>query len=1588
MNRALDYRTDFYTLGVTFYHLLTGVLPFEAEDALGLVHAHIARNPEPVCNLREDVPEVISQIIDKLLKKTAEERYQSALGLSKDLQRCRRSIAMNQPLPAFPLGMDDISDRFQVPQRLYGRDKEVKLLMSQFFQATSGNPKMLAIAGYSGIGKSALVHEVHKPIAAHNGLFASGKFDQFQRNVPYSALQQALKVWLQHTLSLSDRKLDELRSQLNLELGINSRVLIDFMPDFQWVLGDLPEVADLGADETKNRFHTVFQKFIKFITQKRPLVIFIDDIQWADRGTLDLLPLLMSEEGCRLLVVVAYRDNEVDSTHPAMKTLKQINESSITAGELSWVNLGPLDHSQVRDLLQDALYRPSEEVEALAELVHKKTAGNPFFVGEFLKTLYTEGLLNFDLVQQRWCWNLNDIEEKGITDNVVELMLGKMDLLPKETQELIQLAACVGSRFDLEMLALVAGKPLVEVTRLIWPALKDGLLLQDGGDWFLGMVHQSKNVETYLGEEGQLLSQSSPLSPHCRFLHDRMLQAAYQSMTREKRRATHLRIGRFLLRSKRGNLTDQERFSIVEQLNQGRSLITDSSERVGLVGLNLQAAQRAQAASVWQAAADYSAVGIELLDHNSWQERYDVSRSLYHIKAECEYLNGSPEESDKYYSVLFGHLKEEFIKAEIFASRLIQTIGRGQWEQGIEYALQGLSFTGIELAPTDSQLLEDYQLERSILSTSLDKVGIDAFCDLPEMTDPKLLIAMRILPNLCQCAAILGNNILRDYCAVKGTNLILSHGKTDLAAIHLACYAYYLRIYNSLDEAHAIAVQARKVAESYEHCREVANCYNTLATTVWYLKSPFSECIDLNMEGMRLGLENGEVARVAMNYCNTLFSQVAQGDNLLKVRSNAKDIRAALLKKSVFHPAANFFYLYANSLIGDDDNLSHALDDEKLGDDLAKIKPTFHYVYLLHFRTALAFWCDDFDWSLDSARKTKALWSMLPSFSLEVDHQLMYGMLLARNYELLSEEEKTDLLECENTLRLFSEVYEENFLHKYLVFCAEASRFQGKPMEESCALYRDAIKNAADNGFIQYQALANELFAEFWLNKGFDVLAEPYVREALYLYQAWGCSVKVSRLREKYSQLLEVSQKRVQRTFSRSETMSARVGQTLDMASVMKSAQLISSELRLPKLAARVLQVIVECAGASSAALITQNNNIVKIEATVDENNDIIIPDDSLELEQYDNLPANIISYVLRSDETVNFGDVLGERAFIDDPYIMSRQPKSVLCMPVDYRDNTIGALYLENSLSIDAFTSDRLDVIKLLLSQSAISFENARLFSEVKTLNQTLEKKVEQRTRDLGLANDNLNQAVRDLKLANEELNAFSYSVSHDLRSPLRGLKGFSKILKDEYSDLLGDSGGHLLDRIIKSSNKMSDLIDGLLELSRTQRREITITDVDLSELVEDLFLEIRDQFPRRQVKTICASGCHARADERMIYSVMENLINNAWKYSSKKEHAIVEFGVLKKEEQYLPKGIGLLPERILANEEVFFVKDNGAGFDMEHADALFSTFQRLHSDKQFPGTGIGLATVKRIIEKHGGNIWVTAQEDKGATFYFTLPS
>ncbi|HEY9614464.1 serine/threonine-protein kinase PknK, partial [Allocoleopsis sp.] len=715
MNRSIDYRTDFYSLGVTFYEMLTGQLPFQATDSLELVHCHIAKTPVSPHIINSEIPEAVSDIVMKLLAKTAEDRYQSALGIKADLEICLKMLQTSGKISRFKVGELDLFSQFLIPQKLYGREQEVSLLMDAFERISNppqpplgrqgkGGVEMMLISGYSGIGKSSLVNEIHKPIVAARGYFISGKFDQFQRNIPYSALINAFQSLVKQLLTESESKLAQWKEKLLVVLATNAQVIIDVVPEVELIIGKQPAAPELAPTEAQNRFNLVFQNFIRvFCSQKHPLVIFLDDLQWADSATLKLLEVIMTDaETGYLLFIGAYRDNEVNRTHPLMITLDSLRSQGVIINNIT---LAPLALDHIRNLIADTLHSDTIAVKPLAELIIRKTSGNPFFVNQFLKTLYQENLLTFTPPSQDsqafWQWDISNIEAMGITGNVVELMIRKLRKLPDSTQQVLQLAACVGNTFDLQTLSIIYKRSAVVAYRHLWGAIQEGLILPISG---LKIIPEDI-IDTHL------------VSSEFKFLHDRVQQAAYALIDESYKQVTHLQIGRLLWQKTASEALLEKIFEIVDHLNLGIELISDESERTEIAKLNLMAGQKAKAAAAHAAATEYLQVGLRLLKEHSWNHQYEQTLALHEEAAEVAFLSGNFDLMQNFIGVVQNRATSLLDKVKVYEVQIQAYVGQSKLLEAINTALQILKLLGVEFPekPNPSDIEQGLEETASIL---------------------------------------------------------------------------------------------------------------------------------------------------------------------------------------------------------------------------------------------------------------------------------------------------------------------------------------------------------------------------------------------------------------------------------------------------------------------------------------------------------------------------------------------------------------------------------------------------------------------------------------------------------------------------------------------------------------------------------------------------------------------------------------------------------------------------------------------------------------------------------------------------------
>ncbi len=598
MNRGVDYRSDFYSLGVIFYELMTGQLPFESDSLMALVHSHIARQPIALAQRNPEIGEMVSLLVMKLLSKNAEDRYQSIDGLLWDLQRCQSGYAASASIPYFELGENDLCDRLQIPQKLVGREFEVKQLFDAFQRVAQGGAELLLVKGYAGIGKSALVNEIQRPLTEQHGYFIAGKFDQFKRDIPYSAVNHALRELMRQILTESESQIAQWKKLLLAVLGSNASLIADVIPELAHIIGKQPKL--LPSDPARNQYSYVMQKFVcAFARREHPLVIFLDDLQWADAASLSLIKTLMGsvEQTC-LFLIGAYRDNEIDAADPLMLALSEIEKDAL----VTTIELKALPKASIAELIAATVRSSLPSAMPLADLIYRKTLGNPFFVRQFIQSIYNEQLLRFH--DGGWHWDIKRIEAYGITDNVIDLLTKEISRLAAPTQHLLTLSACIGNEFDLATLAIVARKSDDDTLLELRAALQSGL------------IRHSRNAD-------------AGSSANYAFMHDRVQQAAYEGIPQGQKAAVHLQIGQLLLANLAPDEKEERIFDIVHQLNAGSALLTDQAQQLELAHLNLAAAKKARISAAFEVHHKFTELARVHGAQKSWPQEPDFMFALH-----------------------------------------------------------------------------------------------------------------------------------------------------------------------------------------------------------------------------------------------------------------------------------------------------------------------------------------------------------------------------------------------------------------------------------------------------------------------------------------------------------------------------------------------------------------------------------------------------------------------------------------------------------------------------------------------------------------------------------------------------------------------------------------------------------------------------------------------------------------------------------------------------------------------------------------------------------------------------------------------
>ncbi|MGK5092547.1 ATP-binding sensor histidine kinase [Deltaproteobacteria bacterium TL4] len=1655
MNRSMDYRTDFYSLGATFYEMLTGKRPFEAEDAMGMVHCHIACVPAtPVLgngewgmgNRPEMLIRAVSDIIMKLMSKNAEDRYQSTFGLKYDLQKCldflvgwvdqsetqqTPSPIPHSPFPLFSLGEKDISNHFQIPQKLYGREDALAVLLSAFERVSHGSKEIMLVAGYSGVGKSALVNEIHRPIVQQRGYFVSGKFDQFKRDIPYSAFTHAFQELFRQILSESEQQVQVWKDQIARALGPNGQLMIDIIPLLELLLGKQPEISELGVDETRNRFNLTFQNFMRALGRpEHPLVVFLDDLQWADAASLKLMELTLTKsEAQSILFIGAYRDNEVDRTHPLLQTLDEIQKTgasdALKKGSLvNTLALQPLQLNHVSQITADTLRRPLPEVRELAELCFQKTNGNPFFLSQFLQTLYEEIIIELNREQGCWEWEMDKVRAHQISDDVVELMVNKLKKLSETSQRILKLAACVGNTFNLKTLSLVYEKSSEDTSTDLWESLKEGLI-EPADDMykFVGLGHPETSAPNSM-RVGVLFN------PTYNFVHDRIQQAAYSLIEESHKQESHLAVGRIMLNNALSSQTssrdsviaevltenEDQVFDIVNHFNQALSLLNEASEKELVTRLNLQAGRKALKSNAYKPALEYFEMGLSLLTENDWDRRYELTMALHTHTVEAAYFNFDFERMEQKSEIALGKAKTVLEQVPLYDVKMKMLHSQHQLMAVIQTGFEILNKLGVHLPenPNKGYILLEYMKTRWALRGKT----IEDLYHLPLATDAHSLGISKIMGGMMSSAYF----ALPDLLPIISLHLVrfsLQFGNFCNTSVYPAFGLIQLAILNDPESCYEFGELGLRLSQKEEFQESRIQNVELFYTFNHHWKKHLEQSIEPLWEGYQTGMESGDIEYAL--YClqmylyhtfhskNDLKQYLFHENHINKILMNYKEITVLNTIKIQQNAVLNL-----TDIKIDFKNIKLSEDDPQLLESFRDRNDQTAIVSVFLWKQYFCYLYQDYSQGLIASDQINldVCIGVLGSFHYYIHDSLIRLALVSTVSRLKRQKFLLKVKRNQKQVKHYAHHAPENFLHQWHLVEAELFRVQ-RNQTKAIHHFNEAIIGSKKNNYLKEEALSYELFAKFWIEQNNSELAEHFMHKAHYAYSCWGALAKVRHLEETYPaffgrlgrtdvkpnkeegsdrwvsplQLAEGSTKPTDFNTTQSSTRSTThsTGTTtsnlLDLTSIMKASQAISGEIVLETLLKRMIHIVLENAGAQKATLFVGNGQDVQVLQSISFDGSTWLH--SSENNASPDSPPTVINYVKRTRESVLINDLREVHPFSNDPYLIEHKPKSILCLPILRQTQLICVLYLENNLTTGAFTPDRLEVLRLLSSQAAISLENALLYSN-------LEQRVEERTLELSKALEHLkttqSQLVESEKMAS--LGGLVAGVAHEINTPLGvGVTAASNLnaevgnfmemvqkgsLKksqlEDFFQVVQESSDILLTNLQRAAELVQSFKKVAVDRTSDNRQTFKIREY-LEEVLRSLHPQLKKT--KHHVEIECDEEITLESYPGEFSQIVTNLVMNSL------IHAFDEGdeGTLRFEITQNPKQLQLI------------YRDNGKGIPPEHLPKIFDPFFTTKRAKG--GTGLGLHIVYNIVtQKLGGTIRCESEVGKGTVFIIQLTS
>ena len=1375
INCGIDHRSDFYSLGVTFYQLLTGQVPFPKIDPLELIHAHLTTEAIPPRQVNPVIPEMVSQIILKLLAKNPEERYQTALGLRYDLEECRQQWEQKNEINSFELGLRDICDRFMIPDKLYGRKQELETISAAYSRVFQGHKEFLVVSGYSGIGKTALIERASQTITRQRGYFLKGKFDQFLRNQPLAAIISALQGLIFQLQTETTKNLEYWRQKILQALGDKGQILIEVIPELETIIGQQPPVPSLEPSAAQNRFNLIFSKFIRvFATFESPLVIFLDDLQWADLASLKFIQRSLEDpEIDSLLIIGAYRDNEVSPAHPLILKLDEIEQNirelDPAKVAVKYIELSPLNRLTLNSMIADTLYCSEALAFPLTEVIWPKTWGNPFFSIELLYFLHQEGLITFE--RDRGCWqcDISQIKVLAVSDDVVEFLAGRLQQLSTSSQDLLKIAACIGNEFTLDTLAIAYGKSELDTAIGLRQALQEGLVLPVSEMYQFGLSDRTKVAEDF-----------NPAVPY-RFLHDRVQQAAYGLIPESSKVPTHFQIGQLLLHQTPVAAREEKIFAIVNHLNMAIELVQPQSERDNLAELNLAAGYKAKSANAYEHAWDYFFTGWQLLSGDRWETQYDLTLNLSVAAAEAAYLSGNLEQMESLVVTILEQGRSLLDRIKAYEVKIYAYIAQGEPLLAVKITLQVLQLLGVRFPFKPHKL----HLLGALIQTKILLAGqeISNLIDLPQMSDPHLLAVMRIIGIVGSPAYNATPNLV-PLLALKAVRLSLQQGNTAMSIYGYASYGVALcGSLGQIDAGYQFGQLALKLLDKLQAEELKAKTLMVFNNFIRHWKEHPQAGLESLKEAYCSGLETGDLEFASYAVFVYSYHSYLTGKELTELEREIFKYLESIspLKQETALILVRLYHQIVLNLMGAESDPT-SLRGKSFNEDLTLplLLEANHLSAICHLYCHKLILCYLFERYSDALKFANYTEQYLDGVKATLIIPLWHfydSLVRLAVYDRTDFSERKSLMKKVETnqkkLKKWAESAPMNYLHKYYLVAAEKQRALGNYLP-AIDHYEQAIKLAKSNNYPNDLALAQELAAKFYLTWGKQDIARLYLTNAYYSYARWGATAKVEDLAQNYARLLApILNPKVTINSEKSASIATSKSQlkNLDLLTIIKTSQAISKEIKLDKLLVTLMDAIIKNSGAKTGALIILNRNTKNFLAAVTMVDQVPrIKFDKSELDALQrNLPTSIINYVKFTAKSVVLDRVIENTVFATDSYLIKHQIESLLCLPILEHHQLIGILYLENNLTNNIFTRDRLTILNIICAQAAISLKNANLYLDLQ-YSEVREKAKAER----------LEKSLAQLQQSKQKLLKLQQKLEHDaFHDSLTGLANRALLIK-----------------------------------------------------------------------------------------------------------------------------------------------------------------------------------------------------------------